>query len=142
MIPNHPPEVGGGVRQRMLGNDELVAPVITLWADKTLIFWFSEKNHSKCWTSRWRAETQDALIIHALCIIEYDDLNQCVKFGVSEALLFYHDVRSIDVVCSLQAWKRRERHTGPFSCRTKHGQLLDVNKHYNFYKINTVVWHS
>lgn len=30
MIPDHPPEVCGCVGQRMLGNDELVAPVIAL----------------------------------------------------------------------------------------------------------------
>lgn len=30
VIPNHPPEVCGCVGQRMLGNDELVAPVVAL----------------------------------------------------------------------------------------------------------------
>lgn len=30
MVPDHPPEVFSGVGQRMLGNDELVAAVVTL----------------------------------------------------------------------------------------------------------------
>lgn len=30
MVPDHPPEVGGGVGQRMLGNDELITPEVTL----------------------------------------------------------------------------------------------------------------
>ena len=30
VVPDHPPEVLGRVRQRMLGNDELVAPVVAL----------------------------------------------------------------------------------------------------------------
>lgn len=30
MVPNHSPEVCGGMRQRMLGNDELIAPVVAL----------------------------------------------------------------------------------------------------------------
>lgn len=31
MVPDHPPEVFSGVRQGMLGNDELVAAVVTLY---------------------------------------------------------------------------------------------------------------
>lgn len=34
MVPDHPPEVGGGVGQRMLGNDELITPEVTLGGDK------------------------------------------------------------------------------------------------------------
>lgn len=30
MVPDHSPEVGGGVGQRMLGNDELITPEVTL----------------------------------------------------------------------------------------------------------------
>ncbi len=30
MVPNHSPEVCGGVGQRMLGNDELITPEVTL----------------------------------------------------------------------------------------------------------------
>lgn len=30
MVPNHPPEICGGVGQRMLGNDELITPVVSL----------------------------------------------------------------------------------------------------------------
>lgn len=30
VIPNHPPEILGGVRQRVLGYNKLIAPVIAL----------------------------------------------------------------------------------------------------------------
>lgn len=30
VVPDHSPEVCGGVGQRMLGNDELITPVVTL----------------------------------------------------------------------------------------------------------------
>lgn len=30
VVPNHPPEVCGGVGQGMLGNDELITPEVTL----------------------------------------------------------------------------------------------------------------
>lgn len=30
VVPNHPPEVCSGVGQRMLGNDELITPVVAL----------------------------------------------------------------------------------------------------------------
>lgn len=30
MVPDHPPEIFSGVRQGMLGNDELIAPVVAL----------------------------------------------------------------------------------------------------------------
>lgn len=30
VVPNHPPKVSGGVRQRMLGNDKLITPEVTL----------------------------------------------------------------------------------------------------------------
>lgn len=32
VVPNHPPKVCGGVRQRMLGNDKLITPEVTLRA--------------------------------------------------------------------------------------------------------------
>lgn len=32
VVPNHPPEVCGGVRQRMLGNDKLITSEVTLQA--------------------------------------------------------------------------------------------------------------
>lgn len=34
MVPNHPPEVCGGVGQGMLGNDKLITPVVTLRGQK------------------------------------------------------------------------------------------------------------
>lgn len=38
VVPDHPPEVFSGVRQRMLGNDELITPVETLmsWKDQEM----------------------------------------------------------------------------------------------------------
>lgn len=30
MVPDHPPEIFSGVRQGMLGNDKLIAPVVAL----------------------------------------------------------------------------------------------------------------
>jgi hypothetical protein len=30
VVPDHSPEVCGGVGQRMLGNDELITPIVTL----------------------------------------------------------------------------------------------------------------
>lgn len=38
MVPDHPPEVSGGVRQRMLGDDELITPVVALrWGRSDVI---------------------------------------------------------------------------------------------------------
>lgn len=37
VVPNHPPEVCGGVWQRMLGNDKLVTPEVTLRGHKVRI---------------------------------------------------------------------------------------------------------
>lgn len=37
VVPNHPPKVCGGVWQRMLGNDKLVTPEVTLREHKVRI---------------------------------------------------------------------------------------------------------
>lgn len=38
VVPNHPPKVCGGVWQRMLGNDKLVTPEVTLREHKVRIW--------------------------------------------------------------------------------------------------------
>lgn len=50
MVPNHPPEVCGGVGQRMLGNDELITPVVTLrWQRWAVNLLKAQTNHTAGW---------------------------------------------------------------------------------------------
>lgn len=91
VVPNHPPKVCGGVWQRMLGNDKLVTPEVTLREHKVRIRSLILK---------------DGYDVRLHIIMASRSVSSVGNVVASGNVTLYHDVGRVNVICSFHSGQR------------------------------------